>query len=991
MIATESQDRLPPLNVDLNEAAQFIAALTGSEDTPVTWQTFDDQGQRKGLARVLHGPLKDQARSLVSLNDRGAGVYVCVNETDLRGRRTSNVTALRALFVDSDTGPLPELALEPDIHVRSLRGEHAYWLLTPGQPLARFGMGQSHLAAALGTDGTVKDLPRVMRVPGFLHRKAEPFLVTCEVLNHDRHTVDEVLAAFPIAAPLVPVRPPTTIPPPPADPMAVARALAYLGRRPGAIEGQGGDNFTYATACKLVLGFGLSDEDALAAMQHWNAKCEPPWEESALLLKIRHARMYGREAPGGMLAQGPRGTRNTDLEMPAWLDEADLPPVDEDPTASFFGRPIDPDARPPNWKLRNGTATRPPVADETLEMPPPLDEERPLDAANDEFEDEEARALPTVRSALPDAPVSVGARIPKDYELKAGHDWGITMLSIDGRKTKRVEGEAGPKPDKIWVAAYPIVIEERLVDAVDGHVYLKLAWRIGKTWRRQVVERDKVMAQKDLVALAAFDFPISTINNRPVVHYLAQYETLNRWAIPTRISSSQMGWVEASKHKVFLYGDQCLAASKKAPVVEFIGESPGDTHLAKCFRKKGTLEGWIEVMRQAAAFPKVELGIYAAMSTPLLDVLGVPNCALDWGGESSQGKTTALCLAASVWGCPDGRDRNSLIHSWNATQVGLERLASTLNGLPMLLDETKQAPKGRDGKSIVAPTVYQITNGHGRARGAKTGREQTRYWRTVMLTTGEQSIVNYSKDAGVAARVVTLWGSPFGGYSEAVPKIEAGMLANFGHMGPLFAQWVVNNRDSKEELWRHMHADMTVRFAKQLGQGGGFAARLARYLALFELTAQLVREAVALPWAYTSPIEALMGEVDAGSEAFDRPLEAAKLAYDVAVAEQTSFYGRHDANRPPIRFNGYWKPQGTAYSVDSDKDFDLLGFAPSFLTRVLEPAGFDVLPMVKAWAERGWLVRNNGSEHLTYKVKIAGTQTRVYALSRESIAEIIDV
>jgi hypothetical protein len=40
------------------------------------------------------------------LNREGAGVFVTVNETDLKGRTAKNITSVRAVFVDLDGAPL---------------------------------------------------------------------------------------------------------------------------------------------------------------------------------------------------------------------------------------------------------------------------------------------------------------------------------------------------------------------------------------------------------------------------------------------------------------------------------------------------------------------------------------------------------------------------------------------------------------------------------------------------------------------------------------------------------------------------------------------------------------------------------------------------------------------------------------------------------------------------------------------------------------------
>jgi P4 family phage/plasmid primase-like protien len=287
------------------DAARFIHALTGDAETPCTWQTFDDNEDRRdpSLARILHGPLSKVTPELARMSALGCGIFVCVNETDLRGRSTQNVIALRALFVDSDTGPLPALPLRPSIVVQSANGQHAYWLMKSGEELARFTEVQDHLADALGTDHKVKDLPRVMRVPGFLHQKGEAFRVTLgDVQPLLLYTIDDVVATLP---PRKAKHAPQWEAPAfkPDRGSALEQFQRYLERVPGAVEGQGGDAHTYRVACLAVCDFDLSDADAALAMGEWNGKCSPPWSSKELDEKIRHARKYARGARGSKLRE----------------------------------------------------------------------------------------------------------------------------------------------------------------------------------------------------------------------------------------------------------------------------------------------------------------------------------------------------------------------------------------------------------------------------------------------------------------------------------------------------------------------------------------------------------------------------------------------------------------------------------------------------------------------------------------------------------------
>lgn len=82
---------------------------------------------------------------------------------------------------------------------------------------------------------------------------------------------------------------------------AYEQAQRYLSKVPPAVQGQGGDNFTYIQACRLVRGFNLSDDEALGLLSEWNSKCAPPWSEADLAQKVRHARAYGSGEFGAMI------------------------------------------------------------------------------------------------------------------------------------------------------------------------------------------------------------------------------------------------------------------------------------------------------------------------------------------------------------------------------------------------------------------------------------------------------------------------------------------------------------------------------------------------------------------------------------------------------------------------------------------------------------------------------------------------------------------
>jgi len=201
------------LTIDLPEAERFLTLLD-EEAEAFTFQTFADspkaqaeekEREAKGLpktyAHTFNGTLEQHAAKLERYNRMGAGVFVTINRTDLKGRKADNVKAVRAVFADTDGAPLEPISncsIEPHIIVESSPGKwHTYWL-TDGLALTGFQGVQRRIADKFGTDASVTDLSRVLRLPGFYHRKADPFMVR---IIHDNgglpYSADKILAAFP--------------------------------------------------------------------------------------------------------------------------------------------------------------------------------------------------------------------------------------------------------------------------------------------------------------------------------------------------------------------------------------------------------------------------------------------------------------------------------------------------------------------------------------------------------------------------------------------------------------------------------------------------------------------------------------------------------------------------------------------------------------------------------------------------------------------------
>src|SRR5262249_38067040 len=96
------RERMTTLEPNRNEAERFLKALDPAQEPSICLQTYEDDTKRKKeraeenklrkkqgklvlkdpLARWRYGTLAEHLDELVKLNERGAGIYFTVNETD---------------------------------------------------------------------------------------------------------------------------------------------------------------------------------------------------------------------------------------------------------------------------------------------------------------------------------------------------------------------------------------------------------------------------------------------------------------------------------------------------------------------------------------------------------------------------------------------------------------------------------------------------------------------------------------------------------------------------------------------------------------------------------------------------------------------------------------------------------------------------------------------------------------------------------------------
>jgi hypothetical protein len=76
---------------------------------------------------------------------------------------------------------------------------------------------------------------------------------------------------------------------PPAPAEVIDWARSYVAKMEPAVSHEHGHNATYRVACRLVIGFDLSVEEALPVLREYSQRCRPPWTEQELRHKLEDA------------------------------------------------------------------------------------------------------------------------------------------------------------------------------------------------------------------------------------------------------------------------------------------------------------------------------------------------------------------------------------------------------------------------------------------------------------------------------------------------------------------------------------------------------------------------------------------------------------------------------------------------------------------------------------------------------------------------------
>jgi len=344
--------------------------------------------------------------------------------------------------------------------------------------------------------------------------------------------------------------------------------------------------------------------------------------------------------------------------------------------------------------------------------------------------------------------------------------------------------------------------------------------------------------------LAALGLKVVPGKERYLLEYLGSFQL----PAPFRQRSvAQLGWLDGTNgESLYVLPERTIGASDgEAVVFQPEEHSPSIRGL----RSSGSLAQWnAHVVAPCAGNPLLTFSLCAAFAGPLLKDAGLDSGGFHLYGASSKGKTTALQVAASVWGSgadPAASD-DSYIGRWNTTGNALEATAAAHNDGLLALDEMGTCDARDFGK-----VVYDMFGGKGKSRLNKNSTLQAqRTWKVFGLSTGEISVrQKIEEDSGRKSKtgqLVRLADIPIAqgviidSHGEApdtfANRLKAGGSDFYGTAGPCFLEALLARYPSSQGLRELIQSEITA-WEHDLSLGKSLESHQRRVIRRFAVVA----------------------------------------------------------------------------------------------------------------------------------------------------------
>jgi len=466
----------------------------------------------------------------------------------------------------------------------------------------------------------------------------------------------------------------------------------------------------------------------------------------------------------------------------------------------------------------------------------------------------------------------------------------------------------------------------------------------------------------------------------------------------------RVGWAKVGSHWVFVRPNEVITAPGMTATKD-VSYELDTTAVRHGLHITGTAAAWAaEIAAPLRGNSNVALALATFFAAPLLRWASEPGGGNHFCGKSSIGKTMASAVGQSIYGWPHELADDTVGVTWAGSEAGFDAFALARSDIGLALDEITRARR-----STAEQVVYTLASGVKGPRATSSGGlRETAHANTLMLSTGEKSLVDFvgpSLQEGARKRLADIPaevqdGSAFETissdliHSASKPLFDA-MRRQHGAVGRDWQRHLVGLGPDqiKALLTEHRaafltRADVHAVDAKAHPQVRAVINRFALYAAALRMAVA----AKQLPWT--------VEETDAGIVACMQRWVAQRGNLDTAgeivrAAEQVMrelVCGLADRFIHIRKIGGKWTPVSAddAFRQRTPKLFD--GYAKPDLVLVRPEAwrrycnSFDPADIAQQFKRSGTLVTSDGK--MSKSEQIIGGTDRFYVLVRATLTPL---
>ncbi len=257
----------------------------------------------------------------------------------------------------------------------------------------------------------------------------------------------------------------------------------------------------------------------------------------------------------------------------------------------------------------------------------------------------------------------------------------------------------------------------------------------------------------------------------------------------------QFGWVDDDMD-AFVLGEKLVEAGR----ITYNPPSSKTAGFMDAFEPKGNRERNLECLDfyNQDGFELHQYVVGIGFGSPLMAVTGLNSMAVHLFGGTGVGKTTAQFAAMSIWGHPE------LLSLQKAdTHNSRMNRGEVMHSLPLISDEMTNV-----SSMEMSEYVYQVSGGRQKNRLSANGNEERargKPWKLLALSSANTSayeILSREKAEPKAEmqRLFEIKVPKMNVDTKATADLHEDLKLHYGHIGPEYIQWVMQNRDEVKAI-----------------------------------------------------------------------------------------------------------------------------------------------------------------------------------------------